>query len=714
MAISLMLAQAQACYYEKAVKDKLNKNLLSKLAMGASDMYEGVVNIAQRSPLSSIVERPWLNILSYQSMSFRAAAQYWQSVIAKESAAQTGNGYGVQIARLQLSLRYAEEALRMAGAMPSTVVEGLTKLHQTISSELFEVDKDNRQIYMESVPHPDSLPAIQKISPVKIGAIPNDLYERAPGSEILDQLIPHDVQVSLTEYQQRVESLVRANSEMVTLESEAARKVLQDNNLPYALEALEHIEGIPQALWNRCLEVGTRGGSQALENMVAGLTKLQDDNSELLKNVEKELLEEEREDMEMAARFGPQWNRLPSSSLNTQLKQDINRYRDKLQQATNADNIVRDKFHEQKEKLMMLSKTKPELDAMIPAKDPTQTNAAEEEANTLRQLLGQLNQLLDERAKALEDLVKTAEADNVVTQLLQARQAGQNKETVFAEELGKYTPKTQAINENVETQAALLVSILEANTRFTDAQQISKQTSLRAKFIQDLEMSVNSYNEINGHATEGARFYAQLGDHLRRLGQSTSDFVFARNTEKKDLLNEVQRSAAGVSAPPQQNNAPRPITPVAAPGSTVSQDGMFSRLLYPAAVQRPPMGGQPPAQHPHQPPMQQQQMPYGMPMHGPGGMGGMGRPPLGAVPYGFPGQGYPQHPGFPPQGYPQQGYGGPGYPGAPYVPGPYPMGQRPPGPMPGYAPYPHGPQAGQMPPGGPQSTNPFANPVYRK
>ena len=69
------------------------------------------------------------------------------------------------------------------------------------------------------------------------------------------------------------------------------------------------------------------------------------------------MLEEEQEDQKMREHFKERWNRTPSSKLTQQLKEEGAKYKNILDNATNADNIVKAKYNEHHRGLQILSKS---------------------------------------------------------------------------------------------------------------------------------------------------------------------------------------------------------------------------------------------------------------------------------------------------------------------------------------------------------------------
>ena len=67
--------------------------------------------------------------------------------------------------------------------------------------------------------------------------------------------------------------------------------------------------------------------------------------------------EEERDDKQMRDHFKERWNRTESSKLTVQLREEGGKYRNILDNATNADAIVKEKYNTHRRGLEILSKS---------------------------------------------------------------------------------------------------------------------------------------------------------------------------------------------------------------------------------------------------------------------------------------------------------------------------------------------------------------------
>jgi hypothetical protein len=87
---NLMLAQAQVCFYEKALKERKNGSMkpaiVAKLAQQAGVFYGYAIEPLRDVAMQAIIDNSWIYHMEFQRDSFRSVAEYWQAVSAKEDA----------------------------------------------------------------------------------------------------------------------------------------------------------------------------------------------------------------------------------------------------------------------------------------------------------------------------------------------------------------------------------------------------------------------------------------------------------------------------------------------------------------------------------------------------------------------------------------------------------------------------------------------------
>ena len=87
-----MLAQAQECFWLKAVSDKNKDSVIARLAASVSDYYSSAAEFGEKS---SSVRKEWTSHMEAKCRHFGAAAQYRQAQDCLEKSK-----YGEEVYRL--------------------------------------------------------------------------------------------------------------------------------------------------------------------------------------------------------------------------------------------------------------------------------------------------------------------------------------------------------------------------------------------------------------------------------------------------------------------------------------------------------------------------------------------------------------------------------------------------------------------------------------
>lgn len=136
----LLLAQAQECFWQKAVMDGYKDSSIAKLAARVSDLYSSAGDWGMKS---EAISSEWIHHMTAKHHHFAAAAQFRQACDCLEK-----RKYGEEVARLRDSLACVTEALKESRYISKAVLSDLTGLKNKVQEDLKRAEKDNDLIYL--------------------------------------------------------------------------------------------------------------------------------------------------------------------------------------------------------------------------------------------------------------------------------------------------------------------------------------------------------------------------------------------------------------------------------------------------------------------------------------------------------------------------------------------------------------------------------------
>ncbi|XP_071356059.1 programmed cell death 6-interacting protein isoform X6 [Trachinotus anak] len=689
----IMLAQAQEVFFLKATSDKMKDAVIAKLANQAADFYGDAFKQCQ---YKDNLPKEVLPVLAAKHCIMQANAELHQSVLAKQK-----KRFGEEIARLQ----HAAELVKTVASRYDEYVS-VKDLSDKINRALTAAKKDNDFIYHDRVPEVKDLEHIGKAALVKATAITPPLSQKF--TDLFEKMVPMAVQQSMSIYNQRkaetVNRLVGSMREATNL----CNGVLASLNLPAALEDLSG-DSIPQSIAEKARSIVQQGGLQSIEQLIKDLPELLTRNREILDESLKMLDDEETTDNELRTKFNQRWNRTPSGDLYKPLRAEGTNFRNVLDKAVQADQVVRDRYGAHCDMITLLCKPEDELNAAIPSANPTKTLQGSEVVNVLRSQLAQLDEMKKER-ETLEGEIKAVTFDMSTAFLTALAQDGAiNEEQLSLSQLDQlYGAYNQRVQATLRTQEELLGQVQTSHQEFSSLKQSNTEANQREEVLKKLASAHDSYVEISSNLREGTKFYNDLTEILLKFQNKCSDIVFARKTERDELLKELQQSIAREPSAPNFNVPAYQSTPAAGPTPAPRTVFPLQPQQPQQAQQQPPAKPQPPARPP--PPSFSPQAASTPPTNTPPTGPPTNNPPPMAPPSQAQGPPYPTYQGYPgyfqmPMGYNPYAYGQynmPNMPNIPYM--PYQA-------TPGQGGYPGAPPAGQPYPGYPQQP-PQQQPYY--
>ncbi|XP_071493136.1 programmed cell death 6-interacting protein-like [Diadema antillarum] len=700
---ALMLAQAQESFLRKARQDKMKDAVVSKVAMSASEFYADAAKQMAVAHVKEVLPKEWIPTVLGKQYYMHAISEYHQAMVCKGA-----KSYGPEIARLQHASDLLKEVERKGGQ--TIDVKDFAK---RIAQELVAVKKDNDFIYHDVVPSLEKLP---KTGTAPIAKLTELSLPMSSGSvDLFERLVPLSVHNAAVAYDNRKAEIVNREVGKLREATQLMNSVLASLNLPASIEDLKG-DSVPQSVLEKSQAIKDKGGLQSIDQLFNELPDLLTRNREILDEAVRQMDEEKDSDNQMRERFKEKWSRVPSDQLTTSLRTEAGKYRTILNNAIQADHIVKEKYSQNRPFIIILSKSEGEIAADLPSASGASALQGTPVVQELRQLMKDVDEIKTVR-EVLENEIKSATVD-IRPKFMQALAADGaiNEESISNTSLDQlYGALIQQVQESLRRQETVLNNVQDANTRFCSAKETKAGGQEREEMLRNLATAFDSYMELTSNLQEGTKFYNDLTQILVKFQSKVVDLCFARKTEKEELLRDLTQSLANQPSvpppaapshhnagkvpperpPPPKTTQPTPTPPVPAPRST-PQPAPRSQAPPAAAPQAPPPAaaasapppqpapggyGQHPPANPYYQPMPSYAPSYGAPTPMPAPYGQYGQQYPTQPPYGQQmGYGYQQAPqGYPTQPPPQQAYPTQGYPAQPYgQPGYNPYGQQPP------------------------------------
>ncbi|XP_021574302.1 programmed cell death 6-interacting protein isoform X1 [Carlito syrichta] len=556
----IMLAQAQEVFFLKATRDKMKDAIIAKLANQAADYFGDAFKQCQYKDTlpKYFYFQEVFPVLAAKHCIMQANAEYHQSILAKQQ-----KKFGEEIARLQ----HAAELIKTVASRYDEYVN-VKDFSDKINRALTAAKKDNDFIYHDRVPDLKDLDPIGKATLVKSTPVNVPISQKF--TDLFEKMVPVSVQQSLAAYNQRKADLVNRSIAQMREATTLANGVLASLNLPAAIEDVSG-DTVPQSILTKSTSVIEQGGIQTVDQLIKELPELLQRNREILDESLRLLDEEEATDNDLKAKFKERWQRTPSNELYKPLRTEGTNFRAVLDKAVQADGQVKERYQSHRDTIALLCKPEPELNAAIPSANPAKTMQGSEVVNVLKSLLTNLDEVKKER-ESLENDLKSVNFDMTSKFLTALAQDGViNEEALSVTELDRiYGGLTTKVQESLKKQEGLLKNIQVSHQEFSKMKQSNNEANLREEVLKNLATAYDNFVELVANLKEGTKFYNELTEILVRFQNKCSDIVFARKTERDELLKDLQQSIAREpSAPsiptPAYQSSPAPTPPTPAP-----------------------------------------------------------------------------------------------------------------------------------------------------
>ncbi len=571
MLSNLMLAQAQACFYERASAMQSSPAVKARLAAHAAHLYRSASEaLPSAYPDLKNIRKAfnWHVHLDFQCASFDGAAFFQQSKASYATAEKEATGYGNEIAYLDLAERAVRSALNTGDKHGVSTTSARSLLDAIVQRKAAAID-DNNRIYMNAVPEQDELTAIQPAAMAKLpdtSVLPDlsAVLQDVPRlfSTLVSPAVASALNHLMTWHAEELAAARHAASEAADI----AKTQVASLGLPGSLDALSGSQqtGVPDDLWNKIEAVQIQGAWQELQRLYAANRSTAARANSALDMAAAAMQHEEQADA--AARTANP--ALPSRTAGQALadgRSQLDRMRRALAQAGQADSVVEDKLAKHEQDMKMLQRSRESVAASLPAVGGSTAAAASASdsaaagaggapqdsasvAAQLRQALRDLDALLDSREQVLNSTLTSvwgeAEAAAALTSVPMS--AGPEALDAAVTRLKHSFEEGKAAFSKAmdEPREALLGKIVALNERLGQVRQLGAQETARRDALQRLAAAVDKFEDIKSNLKEGEMFYSGLRTNAENALRSVQDLVHAREEERKELTVAATSAAA--------------------------------------------------------------------------------------------------------------------------------------------------------------------------
>lgn len=532
---NLMLAQAQEVFITKAIKDNMKDAIIAKLCCHCEDIYAELLRLMQKEDVRNFWDKDWITIVAGKQAGFHGLTQLYQSYVCR-----AGKKVGEEIARLQDAVELFKAAQTRSGNAAL-----FNEFDVKAKRNLVESKKDNDFIYNEIIPDVKSLGPPGKAPIAKATPITSPLSSSF--KDLFADLVPVVLHQALAASDLRKNEIV--NTEILKLReaTQTLNGILSSLNLPACVETADSGCGLPPSLLEKASDVRQKGGSESINNFMKEMPELLTRNREILDETERMMNEERDSDNQLRAQFKEKWTRNPSDKLTEMFRSNAQKYRKVINDAIEADKIVRQKFEKNARGIQLLSMTPEEIQSSIPSTGGNSDACNSSAAKRLRVLMESVETIKAER-DAIESELKTA-TFNMKDQFISAlsQDGAINEPAISLAEIGKVLSPLQAqVQDSIKRQQTLVTDVQQTHSAFVA--ETGSQGNSRDTLLQELASAYDNFIELQSNLKEGTKFYNDLTNLLVVFQNKISDYCFARKTEKEELLKDLTTESSRQAA----------------------------------------------------------------------------------------------------------------------------------------------------------------------
>lgn len=549
---TVMLAQSQEIYLQKAKINQLKGSILLKLAIRISDFYNDAIQLIGQEVEQSNLPISFFQLkgLYYTCFSFNSYSAY----------CNRKKKYGEEISYLNQSLYLLMQVSEAEETQYSKLLQDAENLRMQILSKIETVKHENEMLHLQKIPPFETLKPLPRAELVKCLA-PKDmeLSENSSTNNLFIGLIPLQVVIQVCEYQNRFKDFI--NCELVTpIEklNQNIHELFTNLNVETEISKLTSNSDLPPALIQSREKLMRNGNLEKIANLISILQELKLKCRFKLDKIWQLLKDQTVEEEALAKYYGyDKWKLgvLEDDKVGAILINSFKIYENYMKQSEEGDRLICTQIEELKPFLEIYDDEKllksyvPETNVLVlnPSLQPMIDN--------LREVSMLLQRLEGERVNFLKKVKKKASGVRIIDQYRQksCKHRLQNTSThtddlqnllgeILKDEILKFNDEVEYLGGTRVAQDDLVSKFSACNLDFINLKDQLKISIKRKEALHVLDSTYQGFFEVVGNLIQGKDFYQNLLDNIDVKMNQLDNFLGKRSESRRFLQEKLESS----------------------------------------------------------------------------------------------------------------------------------------------------------------------------